>query len=236
MTAASLMRWHGGQKQLLSRWRNKEERTLSVTKETELPMMGRSLSMTKWGTARWGMAIASAGMIVTLTPGDGVALARTVIEISPIYLAQGISERISDPPGLCYMSERDLSGRWITQGEDGVVPLVTVCQAAFTIQESQTQENGDVIILSPEETTFWQAFTAAASPDAWEFAASLDADAVMVYGETICLSLEQGEPIAEIRAIQSEGNLPPSFDAAVNVAAIHAYCPQFTSVIGRSAS
>lgn len=90
----------------------------------------------------------------------------------------------------------------------------------------------DGVILYPDQT-FWQTFLTAASPEAIVFAQSVEQEAVLEYGQTICPSLDEGKTMDEVRATQIENGLPADFDAAVNVAAIHAYCPQHETQIGR---
>lgn len=132
---------------------------------------------------------------------------------------------INYPPGLCYQGQRDLSGSWVNDGTGNLVPLTTLCNVAL--------QHHEPIIIPPVETEFWQAFVTAASPDALEFANEAEVDDVVAYGQTICPSLNELGTMHELRMAQAEGGLPASFDAAVNVAAIHTYCPEKTRSIGR---
>jgi hypothetical protein len=80
---------------------------------------------------------------------------------------------------------------------------------------------------------FWQAFLAVASPEAVDFARAAGPDDVVAYGQTICPNLRGGGSMQDVRAEQIRGGLPASFDAAVNVAAINTYCPEYQAQIGR---
>lgn len=82
-------------------------------------------------------------------------------------------------------------------------------------------------------TPFWQAFLRAASPAAVEFANSVGQPAVVTYGATICPYLQDGGSMQELRQIQSQSAIPQSFEVAVTIAAIHTYCPDYRSQIGR---
>lgn len=90
-----------------------------------------------------------------------------------------------------------------------------------------------VTIAAVSGGDFWGAFLAVASPEAVDFARSAGRDDVVAYGETICPSLRGGGTMKDIRASQVRGGLPAAFDAAVNVAAINTYCPEYHAQIGR---
>ena len=145
------------------------------------------------------------------------------VAVSPPTLAQ--SSPINYPPGLCYQGQRDISGSWVNDGTGELVPLTALCEVAIQHQET--------INIPPIETSFWQAFITAASPEALEFANASEVEDVIAYGQTICPSLHELGTMHELRMTQAEGGLPASFDAAVNVAAIHTYCPEKARSIGR---
>ncbi|MEB3231714.1 MAG: DUF732 domain-containing protein [Leptolyngbyaceae bacterium] len=132
-------------------------------------------------------------------------------------------------PGLCNMGQRDRSGRWINDGTGAMVPLTRVCEDFQGVDEA-VPEAPD---WSATDERFWAAFTAAANEETLSFAAALEPAAVGGYGQAVCASLREGESMNNIRRLQAEGGLPAGFDAAVNVAAIHIYCPDYAAEIGR---
>lgn len=132
---------------------------------------------------------------------------------------------INYPPGLCYQGQQDISGSWVNDGTGTLVPLSTLCELAIQYQET--------IDMPPVETAFWQAFVTAASPEALDFASTASVEDVIAYGQTICPSLRDLGTMDELRVVQAQGGLPASFDAAINVAAIHTYCPEKARSIGR---
>ncbi|MEM9218396.1 MAG: hypothetical protein AAGD25_29155 [Cyanobacteria bacterium P01_F01_bin.150] len=154
--------------------------------------------------------------------------------VSPAALAQSPQNASANaqrqspnyPPGLCYLGQRDMSGSWVNDGTGKLVRLEDLCQVA--IQHHETMMD-----IHPVETAFWQAFTVAASPDALGFANDAGVEEVITYGQTICPSLYELGTMDELRVVQAQGGLPASFDAAVNVAAIHTYCPDKARSIGR---
>ncbi|NEQ99347.1 MAG: DUF732 domain-containing protein [Cyanothece sp. SIO2G6] len=188
------------------------------------------------------------GTLSLLTTALGIAIATSLFLPGQRAIAQGIDTQNMDTQngntqdentqgenvnvvrpldylGLCDMGQRDLSGRWIDDGTGEMVPLMDACEVARQVHEAPE--------LAPEETQFWSAFSAAANEAALSFAASFEPDAVANYGKAVCSSLIGGESMSNIRTIQQQGNLPAAFDAAVNVAAIHAYCPSYAAEIGR---
>jgi hypothetical protein len=90
-----------------------------------------------------------------------------------------------------------------------------------------------IVPIAVENGDFWQAFLAVATPEAVEFARSAGRDDVVAYGATICPTLRDGGTMKDVRTLQLRGGLPAAFDAAVNVAAINTYCPEYQSQIGR---
>ncbi|NEQ26263.1 MAG: hypothetical protein F6K28_45940 [Microcoleus sp. SIO2G3] len=130
-----------------------------------------------------------------------------------------------DPYGICSVGE--LGGRSIVNSAGQLVRLNEYCQQQVQITEQQIPPP------DPNENAFWQAFRAVASPAALEFSESIDRQQLIAYSTTICPFLASGGTMQQVRAVQVQSRLPAAFDAAVNVAAIHTYCPQFTNQIGR---
>jgi hypothetical protein len=124
--------------------------------------------------------------------------------------------------GVCELNT--LSGLSIIDDETGEVRML----ADYCPTETATR-----LSLSEEGENFWQAFLSVASPRAIDFAARTNRQEVANYGATVCVVLDEGSSLQEVRRLQIEGGLPPSFDAAVNVAAINTYCPQYRAEIGR---
>ena len=85
---------------------------------------------------------------------------------------------------------------------------------------------------NPDEQ-FFRIFLEAASPEAIAFSHSVEQAAIIEYGESICPLLQDGLTMDDIRSTQMQAGLPADFDAAVNVSAIHTYCPDYESQIGR---
>lgn len=132
-----------------------------------------------------------------------------------------------DPTGLCVLPE--LGGMWVNDSTGQIVQLEDLCEALLPerfIGVSTTE-------LSELEIAFWEAFLEVASREAITFANQVDHQDVVDYGKSVCLSLEQGDTMTDVRKVQIEGGLPPAFDAAVNVAAINTYCPGYQYQIGR---
>lgn len=131
---------------------------------------------------------------------------------------------IQDFLGVC--GYYDLSGRWIT-GEDGeIIELEELCLA-------RRASISAAIATNTLSDPFWDAFQDVASPTALAFAEDLERQDVLEYGATVCPLLESGNTMQDVRAIQVRGGLPASFDAAINVAAINVYCPEYRDYIGR---
>ncbi|MDX2213029.1 MAG: DUF732 domain-containing protein [Oculatellaceae cyanobacterium bins.114] len=125
-------------------------------------------------------------------------------------------------PGICGQIY-GLSGRSVILPNGEFVRLVDYCTTVGT----------SITAVSPEGDEFWQAFLVAASPEAVRYAEAVGRDEVVAYGATICPVLNSGTSMQELRAVQSEGEVPIAFDAAVNVAAVNTYCPQHQSQLGR---
>lgn len=105
------------------------------------------------------------------------------------------------------------------------------------------EEYCETLSLSPQaivnfpteenDLAFWQAFLVAASPTAMEFANAAGSAKVIEYGRTICPFLRSGNSMDDLRQKQAEGQTPPSFEAAVAVAAVNTYCTEYRPEIGR---
>ncbi|MBD2462898.1 DUF732 domain-containing protein [Oscillatoria sp. FACHB-1407] len=126
-------------------------------------------------------------------------------------------------PGICGQIH-GLSGRSVILPSGEFVRLVDYCTTVGT----------SITAVSFEGEEFWQAFLIAASPEALRYAESVGRDEVVSYGATICPVLNSGTSMQELREVQAEGDLPVAFDAAVNVAAVNTYCPQYQSQLGRN--
>jgi hypothetical protein len=162
---------------------------------------------------------------------------RFIVTSAPVFgllvgLAQaGQAQQVAPPrqptanpltPGICG-EVYELSGRSVVLPTGQLVRLEDYCVTRRAIATSTTGEGEE----------FWQAFLKSASPEAISFAQSAGRDPVVAYGATICPTLQNGATMQDLRKMQIDGGLPASFDAAVNVAAINTYCPQYQSSIGR---
>ncbi|NJN86243.1 MAG: hypothetical protein HC881_07925 [Leptolyngbyaceae cyanobacterium SL_7_1] len=152
-------------------------------------------------------------VIALLTPWVGMA--------TPIHAQEAIA-----PPsrGICAMQY--YSGLATIDTDGQVVSLEDYCRAFPSVAPETAP-------ISVEGNKFWQAFLTAASPAALAFAESTGQQAVIDYGMTICPYLDDGGSLPELRQIQSSLPIPPSFDVAVTVAAIHTNCPEYRAGIGR---
>lgn len=124
--------------------------------------------------------------------------------------------------GVCELNT--LSGLTFIDEETGEVRIL----ADYCPTETATR-----LSLSEEGEEFWRAFLSVASPNAIEFASKANRQEVANYGATVCVVMDEGSSLQEVRQLQLEGGLPASFDAAVNVAAINTYCPEYRGEIGR---
>lgn len=121
----------------------------------------------------------------------------------------------------------ELSGRSIVDAQGQLVSLVDFCR------EQQFQQQVETPVLGAEAQAFWQNFLNVASIEAVAFSQTVNQQQVVDYAATVCPFLQNGGTLQQIRQIQLAGDLPVSFDAAVSVAAIYTYCPEFRSQIGR---
>jgi hypothetical protein len=139
------------------------------------------------------------------------------------------------------------------EAAEAVEPALGICGLYFYPGLTVIDANGQVIALADycsnralyqnavivpsangsRDDAFWRAFLIAASPTARQFAESVGREKVVDYGETICPFLLDGGSIDRLRTVQSDRQIPPSFEAAVTVAAINTHCPQYSSSIGR---
>jgi hypothetical protein len=133
-----------------------------------------------------------------------------------------------DPTGLCDLPE--IGGLWVNDLDGRLVRLEDLCRR---LQPERFAAERLTIVLEESEVEFWQSFLEVASPSAIEFANQMDRKDVVEYGKSVCISLNQGDNMETVRAVQIEGGLPSAFDAAVNVAAINTYCPVYRYQIGR---
>ncbi|MEM9449837.1 MAG: DUF732 domain-containing protein [Cyanobacteria bacterium P01_E01_bin.6] len=135
-----------------------------------------------------------------------------------------------DAAGLCSMVSTQ-PGRWVTDGFAGMLPLDEVC----TFQDDVNRDGAlsDSQLRARFDEQFWQMFLQAASPEAIAFSQGVEQSAVIEYGRTICPLLNDGITMDDVRTTQRQSGLPADFDAAVNVSAIHIYCPEHDRQIGR---
>jgi len=132
---------------------------------------------------------------------------------------------LPDPYGIC--STGELGGRSIVNSAGQLIMLNEFCQQQIALEEQQTS------LPDATQDAFWQTFLKIASPAAIEYSESIDRQQLLAYSTTVCPVLTNGGTMQQIRSLQVQSGLPVAFDAAVNVAAIHTYCPQFASLIGR---
>lgn len=139
--------------------------------------------------------------------------------ISPVSLAQNAPNASTEVAiGVCGLYNR--AGYLVVDESGNLVSMGDYCQR----QHDRS---------APAISRFWEAFTATASSKAIEVANSLGQEEVVTYGTTICPFLEQGGSLSELRQIQDDGDLPRDFEVAVTIAAIHTYCPVYSSQLGR---
>jgi hypothetical protein len=135
----------------------------------------------------------------------------------------GLTQEMTTPNEMGICGIGNISGRSIVARGGRLISLVDFCR----------QQSVPIAITDTEQAAFWQAFLEVASPRALQFVRSVDRQQVIDYAATVCPVLRQGSTLQQVREIQTQSNLPPTFDAAVNVAAIHTYCPEYTAQIGR---
>ncbi len=200
-------------------------------------------SQGRYGNGIWTQGL---GWAIALT--IGASCIQLLLPVHPAVADEGESEEsinFRDRPGLCAL-RNETSGRWVHDGNGQMVPLREICGdsdawdayvSSFDEELAAIADNPIAEPLTPEQVTpnqeFWLRFRTAASNEALEFARSLELSAVIDYGQTICPLLNDGVTMDEVRDTQVEADLPADFDAAVNVAAIHTYCPQHVTQIGR---
>ena len=234
------MRWHGGQKRRQRHYRNDHQSAcrsqgqnnrrdthcrllIGVSNSAEPRVFEKPwvLNPAYFRDIVLGVAFYF-GITMGIHGGMAGAIAQESSPISP-----NPTHSVGYVSGLCHLDESSISGRWVNNGTGTLVPLATVCDAQ---SPGQTSLEANV---SMEEATFWRAFVTAASPEALRIATEMEAGAIAAYGQTICTVLQRGTSMDDVRLTQMDGDFPAAFDAAVNVAAIHTYCPEQATEIGR---
>lgn len=146
--------------------------------------------------------------------------------VAPAYADDDDGETPPIDLGICGVYY--YSGLSIVDSQGRTVSVEEYCQTLSLSPEA-------IVNISTEEPdiAFWQAFLVAASPTAIEFANAAGQLKVVEYGRTICPFLRSGNSIDDLRQKQAQSSTPPSFEAAVTVAAINTYCTEYRSEIGR---
>ncbi|MCU0565868.1 MAG: DUF732 domain-containing protein [Oculatellaceae cyanobacterium Prado106] len=129
-----------------------------------------------------------------------------------------------DRLGVCNLY--NLSGYAAIDSNGEIVNLMDYCH---NFRQNQSEE-----VALRNEQRFWENFVLAADQGAIAFAETLGQEQVLAYGNTVCPFLKGGGSLGELRQVQADQDLPPRFDVAVTVAAIHTYCPRYGSEIGQS--
>lgn len=157
--------------------------------------------------------------------------------------AQDETPEVVATPGLCRLGD-EASGRWVQDSSGQLVPLSQICDDPDAWADYVTSFDDELAaidslpdstepgMLTPDQE-FWLRFRRVASSEALDYAQSLPISDVIDYGQTLCPLLEDSMTMDDVREAQIEAGLPADFDAAVNVAAIHTYCPQHITQIGR---
>lgn len=170
--------------------------------------------------------------IARLVVGAIALLTPLVIPLSMTAPAYADRDRDDETPeldfGICGVGGYYYSGLSVVDSRGQLVDVEAYCRSRSlspdTLQNMPTEER---------DVAFWQAFLVAASPTALNFANAAGREKVVEYGQTICPFLQADNSMDELRATQAEGRTPPSFEAAVTVAAINTYCPNYRSELGR---
>jgi hypothetical protein len=151
----------------------------------------------------------------------------------------GLTQEVPPAPdnrGLCQLN--DLAGHSIIDSHGQLINLVDFCGQPQAVPLAGTQTASDrdraqEIAKENQDEEFWRSFNEVASPDAIQFSHTLDRQQIIAYSATICPYLSNGGTLQQVRQIQATSKLPTSFDVAVTIAAIHTYCPEYTTQIGR---
>ncbi|MEB3359197.1 MAG: DUF732 domain-containing protein [Synechococcales bacterium] len=176
----------------------------------------------QWATARFGVLGAMEIGLLAL----GLGFLRPVAaqeEVAPV-----------DPTGLCLLG--DLSGRWVEGASGRMMPLREICERSpdeVPTSPDPSPPDPQAGAESSTQAVFWRAFLMAAGEEAIAFSEALPVADIVAYGTTICPMLDGGYTLQEVRTVQATSDLPAGFDAAVNVAAIHTFCPKYATQIGR---
>jgi Protein of unknown function (DUF732) len=141
------------------------------------------------------------------------------IALSTIVFPQLLAaqEFVYDRLGVCPLY--NLSGYSTIDVHGNLVNLTEYCQG---LQPDRSRE-----------TQFWESFVDAADDRTIAYADTVGQTRVTAYGNTVCPFLRNGGTLEELRQVQADHALPPGFDAAVTIAAIHTYCPTYSAEIGR---
>jgi hypothetical protein len=131
--------------------------------------------------------------------------------------------------GICGLYNH--SGYLVVDEAGNLVDIAEYCQRQADRQLHTNLPNDPQLAAVASE--FWRTFEMTASAEAQQMAAELGRDEVLAYGATICPFLQQGGTLRELRQIQTDGNLPSSFETAVTVAAIYSQCPAHRAELGR---
>jgi hypothetical protein len=144
----------------------------------------------------------------------GIALISTAI-FPPLLAAQEFSQ---DRLGVC--SLYNLSGYTTIDTHGNLISLTEYCQGLSNTSELRSNQ-------------FWNYFVDIADEDAINYANTYGRKELTAYGNTICPFLKNGGTLEELRQVQGDIQLPPTFDAAVTIAAIQTYCPTYQAELGR---
>ncbi|MBE9179905.1 DUF732 domain-containing protein [Oculatella sp. LEGE 06141] len=152
-----------------------------------------------------------------------IALTSALILIAANGLSPAIAQYVPGRTTLGICESEVLSGRSVVDSAGNVVRLVDYCREQRTAS----------LAVGIEGDRFWQNYVTVASPTALDFTRTIDPQLLIDYGTSVCPFLAGGGSMQEIRLLQRDGALPSSVEVAVTVAAIHTYCPEFASRIGR---
>jgi hypothetical protein len=154
-------------------------------------------------------------MLKALRPAAIVGSVLLSTAIFPQILAA--QEFAADRLGVCPLY--NLSGYSTIDTHGDLVNLMAYCQGLRPDRANDAQ--------------FWENFVEAADDGTIAYADTVGQPQVTAYGNTVCPFLRNGGTLEELRQVQADHALPPGFDAAVTIAAIHTYCPTYSAEIGR---
>lgn len=144
----------------------------------------------------------------------GITLISTAI-FPPLLSAQEFAQ---DRLGVCPLY--NLSGYSTIDVSGNLINLTEYCQGLSNTTEIRSNH-------------FWESFIEVADDEAIAYANTYGRTEVTAYGNTICPFLKKGGTLEELRQVQSDQPLPPTFDVAVTLAAIQTYCPTYRAEIGQ---